>query len=75
MNTQYFISADIHRVTTSTNGAFICVDVYTSKHATSPVQTKYFPAGSTDAVALFAARSDAASWVARITDGLQEGRE
>jgi hypothetical protein len=74
MQTQYFISQNIHRVTTYNDGAFVCVDVYSSKHAAAPVQTKYFPAGSTAPVALFAARSDAAKWVAQLTDGLEVGR-
>lgn len=74
MTTQYFLGENIHRVTTYAEGAFVCVDVYSSKHATAPAQTRYFPADSTAAVALFAARSDAAAWVARLTDGLQEGR-
>ncbi len=74
VKTQYFLGQNIHRVTTYTDGAFVAVDVYSSAHATAPVQTRYFPAGSTDRIALFAARSDAAAWVARLTDDLPEGR-
>lgn len=69
--TRYFTApanvASIHRVTTYDNGAFVSVDVYSSKHATAPAVSRCFPAGDTTQVALFAARSSAAAWVATVT--------
>lgn len=71
MTTQYFTGSNIHRVTTYAHGAFVAVDVYTSKHATAPAWSRQFAAGDTDKLSLFAARSNAAMYVAKITDGMQ----
>ncbi len=74
MTTQYFTGSNIHRVTTYNNGAFVSVDVYASAHATAPAWSKLFAAGDTDKLSLFAARSNAAMYVAKITDSMVEGK-
>jgi hypothetical protein len=74
--TQYFAApvsfAPIHRTHMYDNGAFVCVDVYTSEHATAPINTRYFGGKDTTPVALFAARSEAVMYVARLTAGRTE---